>query len=80
MLQGATLTVESGDLSGVYTWDAAHGRLLAAESRLDLATVLDTRVGKMQLKQHLTGSVDLVDERVFERKARARLRSTRGEP
>jgi len=77
-LQGAALTVESGTVKGEYEWDYAYGRLLAAESQLDLVTALNTRVGRMQLEQHLTGSVALVDERAFERKVRAPHRTKRG--
>jgi hypothetical protein len=76
MLQGATLTVEKGTTAGTYEWDFAHGRLLSGETKLDLITNLDTRLGRMRLEQHLTGAVDLVDERVLERKARSPLRES----
>jgi len=74
-LQDATLNVESGKTSGTYEWDYAHGRLLSAETALDLVTQLDTRVGRMRLEQHLAGSIDLVDERQFERKSRSLIRT-----
>jgi hypothetical protein len=50
--------------------------LLSGETKLDLITNLDTRLGRMRLEQHLTGAVDLVDERVLERKARSPLRES----
>lgn len=81
MLPGATLTVESGSAAGVFEWDFAHGQLRAAESSVELATVIDTRVGRMRLEQHMTASVDRLSARAFERMRRAPAgRTGRGEP
>lgn len=79
MLQGASMDITASTLKGDYEWDYAYGRLLAAESQLDMSSVLSTRLGRMELTQNMTGSVDLLSAQAFKRKAHAPLRSKRGE-
>jgi hypothetical protein len=73
MPAGVPLAVESGAVAGRFEWDYANGRLLTGESRLDLVTHIETRVGKMTLGQHLTGSITHISAEKFERRARSRL-------
>ena len=51
------LTVDDGTVAGEYHWDFAAGRLESAETQLELATTLDTPLGRMKLRQDMTSSV-----------------------
>jgi hypothetical protein len=57
LFPGQAFTVIGGELEGEYIWDYSAGRLISAETQLNLDTALDTPLGRMRLKQELSTSV-----------------------
>ena len=49
--------VERGTVGGQYLWDYHAGQLASAETRLDLASRLDSPLGRMHLRQGMTSAV-----------------------